>query len=333
MWTQRSFKRIFALVIIIALALFLAYALLQYMNAFFGAIIFFTLFHPLHKVFAKKIGKKLAALIIIFISMLVVLVPAYYLFTATVNEVSVVVSKGDQILGYVESLDTTVRSFLPGVDLKQRLIEKIPEIGDFFSRLLLGAVQEISQGLITITIMYFIFYYLLIADKKILLKKVHEIIPFNRKNTTKLIKEFQTVTNSTIITTGLIAVIQGILLTLGFLFFGIPGAFFWGFVGGFLSFFPVVGPFLVWIPAVIIKFFQKQYPASIGILIWGLILSNVDNLLRPFIQQRVGKMHPLVSIVGIFMGLAFFGLLGIVIGPLLISYFLLTIEMFSEEHF
>jgi predicted PurR-regulated permease PerM len=95
----------------------------------------------------------------------------------------------------------------------------------------------------------------------------------------------------------------------------------------------VVGPSIVWGPASLIMLLTQNYVAGIGILIFGLVLSNVDNFLRPFIQQQIGKMHPLISLIGIFIGIPIFGLLGLIIGPLLLSYFFLTLKMFREEYF
>jgi predicted PurR-regulated permease PerM len=140
------------------------------------------------------------------------------------------------------------------------------------------------------------------------------------------------VTYSVVISTGTIAVLQGALLGLAFYIFGLPGALLWGFVAAVLSFLPVVGPSLVWGPASLLMLLTQNYVAGIGILVFGLVLSNVDNFLRPLIQRQVGRMHPLVSLIGIFIGIPIFGILGLIIGPLMLSYFFLTLKMFREEY-
>ena len=68
------------------------------------------------------------------------------------------------------------------------------------------------------------------------------------------------------------------------------------------------------------------------IIIEGIIIINIYNVLRPYIQKKVGAMHPFVSLLGIFVGIYLFGLVGIVVGPLLISAFLLILKMFNEEY-
>ena len=142
-------------------------------------------------------------------------------------------------------------------------------------------------------------------------RKLEEIIPFNEKNSKKLTKEFRDITYTTIFSTGIIALIQGSLITITFLVFGVERAFLWGFIAAILSFFPIIGPPLIWIPATIIKFISKNYFAGVGILAMGIFLSNIDNFLRPYLQSKIGRIHPLTTLIGIFIGVPLFGLLGI----------------------
>ena len=118
-----------------------------------------------------------------------------------------------------------------------------------------------------------------------------------------------------------------------FAFFGIQGAFLWGSVAGILSFLPILGTSLIWIPASIVKFLQQDYVASIGIFATGILLILADNsFLRPVIQKKIGKIHPFQSLVGIVIGISLFGLVGVIFGPLLLVYLYLTIKMFSKEY-
>lgn len=185
--------------------------------------------------------------------------------------------------------------------------------------------------MISVVILIFLLYYLLVRSKQISQAFV-DIIPFSKKNARKLSEEFSNVTKSVVITSGLIALIQGILLGIGFAIAGFPGPILWGFIAAVLSFLPVVGPTLIWLPAGIIALTQHDYFGGIFILIWGFASSQSDNFTRPRFQQRVGKIHPLISIVGIFAGLSLFGMIGVIIGPLILSYFFLTTKMFKEEY-
>ncbi len=145
-------------------------------------------------------------------------------------------------------------------------------------------------------------------------------------------EEFGRVVRTTLIASGAVALIQGAILTVTFLIFNIQGAFLWGAIATIFSFLPVVGAPLIWVPAAIILLFQENYIAGIAILAAGVFIGVIDNFLRPVIQERVGELHPLLSLLGIVIGVPLFGLIGIVIGPLLLSYFVLTVEMFSREY-
>ncbi len=318
-----------ALGVIVLLSIFLAYSLRFYISGFFGAFIFFMLFAPVNRFFTKKLrmNRRLAAILVIVISLLVIIIPASFLVSTSFGQLKEVMSYKGAVLENINNLD----SLFPQIGLKDRIQEQISKIGGLLSSILLSTLQGFSRAAISLVIMYFILYYLLVYQDSVKERSV-SIIPFSRKNALALYKEFGNVTYSTVVTSGLIAVLQGGLLTLGFMFFGIPGAFIWGLIGAILSFLPVVGVSVIWIPASLLYLLQQNWFIGIGMLIWGIFVSNVDNFIRPFIQLRIGRMHPLVSIIGIFIGIPAFGLVGIVIGPLLVSYFLLTVKMFKEEY-
>jgi predicted PurR-regulated permease PerM len=260
--------------------------------------------------------------------MLVVILPLSAVLTTLLNVSRTVLDRQDVVL----NLFVYLRNFFPNLDLTKIIGEQITMLGSFISTLLVGAVRGFTSFLISLTILYFVLYFLLV-DHKNLSHKFHKIIPFNKKHTKQLVQECKRVTYATIVATGLIALIQGILITLAFLVFDIQGAFFWGFITAFLSFLPVVGPTLIWLPGSVFLFIQHRIGAGIALMVWGILLTNIENFLRPMLQKRVGKIHPLISLIGVFIGIPLFGLLGIVIGPLLLSYFLLIIRMVREEYF
>ncbi|MGM5481202.1 MAG: AI-2E family transporter [Nanobdellota archaeon] len=330
MWNEKGVKRVLALVIILILAAVLFKGLSPYINAFFGAFILFILFKPLyqwlhHSVHMKK---SFSALIVIIISILIVIIPSFFVIKATISEISTVLTNQAALQESFAGFD----ALFPQIDIQQRVVESVPKISSLIGGKLVGAIQDATQIGISLTITYFLLYFLLITSQRKFLRYSYKIIPFTRKNTRRLLQEFKTVTYSTVFTTGLMALLQGFLLTVGFLIFGINAAFFWGLIGAFLAFLPVVGPAIIWIPVVIISIIQQNYTAAIGIAVVGILIANVDNILRPLIQRRMGRIHPVVSLLGIFIGLSLFGVLGIVVGPMLLSFFLLMLEMFNQEY-
>lgn len=319
-----------ALVILLILAAVLFKGILPYINAFFGAFILFVLFKPLYQWlhYDIHIKKSFSALIVIIISILIVIVPAFFVIKSTISEISTVLTDKATLKESFAGFD----ALFPQIDIQQRVVESVPKISSLIGGKLVNAIQNVTQTGISLTITYFLLYFLLITNQRKFLKYSYKIVPFNRKNARRLLQEFKTVTYSTVFTTGLMALLQGFLLTVGFLIFGVDAAFFWGLIGAFLAFLPVVGPAIIWIPVVGVFIIQQNFAGAIGIAIVGILIANVDNILRPVIQRRMGRIHPIVSLLGIFIGLTLFGVLGIVIGPILLSFFLLMLEMFNQEY-
>ncbi|WP_135606294.1 AI-2E family transporter [Methanococcoides sp. NM1] len=333
---ERSVKMVLALLCIIILAIVLSYALLPYINAFLGAFILYVIFKPVYCLLTErfKLRKDASALSVMMMSIILVLIPLYFLFVSIVGELEIVISSIATNISYVDITENInyLNEIAPDLNIQEKVVNIASTVGSYTSRYLLSALQNISGQIISLTIMFFLLYYLFTSTNTGFDNKLREFVPFNNRNTEILIRELKNVIQSTLIATLLIALLQGVLIGLTFYAVGIQGATLWGAVTAILSFLPVVGAPLVWIPAAIIQFALKNYVAGVAILVMGIIISNIDNVLRPLIQKKVGAMHPFVSLLGIFVGIYLFGIIGIVVGPLLISTFLLVLKMFNEEY-
>ena len=119
----------------------------------------------------------------------------------------------------------------------------------------------------------------------------------------------------------------------GFWMTGLSNALFWSVVTMVFAILPVVGSGLVWGPGAIALALGKNYGAAIGLALWGVILvGNVDYVIRPMVFRRWAHIHPLITLVGALAGVPYFGILGLLIGPLALSYFFELIKMYREEY-
>ncbi|MEZ5333778.1 MAG: AI-2E family transporter [Methanolobus sp.] len=328
-----------ALLILVVLAAVLLYALYPYINAFFGAFILYVVFKPLYTYMINKlkVNRSIAAFSIILLTIILIIIPLYILITIVVFQIQSILFDTSSLTEYLDAANVYISQLpldtLPvEISIRDKITEIVSTAANFFSVMLVNAIQSLGQRMIEFIIMYFLLYYLLVGVGTHSSEKFKRIIPFSKKNRDILQDEFKSIVNATLISSGIIALVQGGLLTITFLLLGVEGAFLWGFVAVILSFLPVVGATLIWIPAVIIQLIQQDYFTAGGILVGGIILSSIDNFLRPAIQKKVGSIHPLESLIGVIIGLNLFGLLGIVIGPLLISYVVLLAKMFNEEY-
>ncbi|HMG71200.1 MAG TPA: AI-2E family transporter, partial [Gemmatimonadaceae bacterium] len=205
-------------------------------------------------------------------------------------------------------------------------------IASWLSPRVFSLVGGATAAVLNLLIAFFGLYYLLRSDGNTW-NSVREYIPFSAHTADALRDRFYNVTEATLLGIVLIAVIQGTLIGVGFRIVGLPNPFFWGTVTAFASIIPVLGTSLVWLPATLVLLVQNRYGAAITMLVIGAgIASNVDNLIRPLIYRRVSNIHPMITLVGAFAGVRYFGLLGVLLGPLGIAYLFELLKFYREEY-
>ena len=145
-------------------------------------------------------------------------------------------------------------------------------------------------------------------------------------------KSFNDVIYATIYGVIITAIIQGIIGTIGLLIFGVQNPILWGMVMIILAMLPFVGAGLVWFPAAIIKIAGGDLFNGFGLLFYGLfIVSTIDNMIRPKLIGARANIHPVVILLGVLGGLAVFGLMGLIIGPLCLSILMVFIDFYVSE--
>jgi predicted PurR-regulated permease PerM len=195
-----------------------------------------------------------------------------------------------------------------------------------------GLIGTATRLALNLVISLFGLYYLLLRPSETW-NAVGPYIPFSPANTEILRQRFRNVTVSTVIGTGLVAAIQGALVGLGFWAAGLSNALFWGVVTMVFAILPVVGSGMVFGPGAIALALSGRWGWAIALALWGiLVVGNVDYFVRPMIFRRWANIHPLITLIGALAGVPYFGLLGLLIGPLALSYFFELIRMYREEY-
>jgi predicted PurR-regulated permease PerM len=180
--------------------------------------------------------------------------------------------------------------------------------------------------------MYFLLYFMF-TRYTTFENELLKYAPFDKEDALKFGKELRNTTYSNVLGQGLIAVVQGSLVSIGFLIFDIPDAFFWGVISTFLSFLPIIGAPFVFIPAACIQLAYGHTTAGWGLLIWGLVLiTNIDNVIRFALAKKIAHTHPIITVIGVIIGIPTFGILGLVFGPLLLSYFIITLRIYQNNN-
>jgi len=318
------------LVSIIVLGCFLIYALSGLFSAILGAIVLFTIFRPVYLYFVEKRGwnKSLVALLIIFSSLIVIVIPFLSLSFMVIGKISNINRNTFPIQEWTDKIDLFAGKSLNQPHFVENTLQKLGVYATDLFPSILGSAANI---ILTLLVLYFLLYFMLVQINEFeagLLKYA----PFREQHALKFAIALRNSTYSNVLGQGIIALTQGTLLANGFWIFGIPDPIFWGVIGTFMSFLPVVGAPTLCIPAGIILIVGGHSLKGILLIAYGLLfIGNIDNVLRMMINKRIANTHPIISVIGVFIGLPLFGILGLVFGPVLLSYFLLLLEIYETN--
>jgi predicted PurR-regulated permease PerM len=319
-------RRAAALVILLGVGVTMALA--PFVTGLIGAPVLYVIFAPLYRLLQRWLRPSLAALLVVLVGIMVVVIPVSWVVVLMANETPGMVASVLQSPFLERIKDVRLGRFEVGPELEQAGTQILQWIGaNAFT--VLGSVTRTVLNLV------FAFFglYFLVQNPNNAWQAVRPYIPFSEANTARLQERFRAVTVSTLIGTGLAAAAQGLLMAAGFMMVGIPNAWFWGVVTMVLAILPVVGSGLVYLPGVAYLVMDARPGAALVLSIYGfVVVANVDNVIRPIVYRRYAQIHPLLTLVGAIAGVSYFGLLGLLLGPLALSYFFELLRMYGEEY-
>lgn len=317
---------------IIILGCFLLYALRGLFSSILGAIVLFTIFRPvyLHLVEKKKWNKAWVAIMIIFASFIVIVIPFLSLSILVINRISDITSDSFPIQKWLSEIDAFAGSHLNQPHLIANI--NIPQkLGSYAAELFPSILGGAANIFLTLLVLYFLLYFMFTQNKAFEAGLI-KYAPFREQHALKFAEELRIATYSNVMGQGIISVSQGIMFAIGLRIAGVDDAVFWGVIGTFISFLPVVGVPTLAIPFGVILFLNHKTWQGFFILGYGvLIIGYIDNFLRFIINKKVANTHPLITVIGVIIGIPLFGILGLVFGPVLLSYFLLLIEIYETN--
>lgn len=302
----------------------------RYLIALISAAVLAYLFFPVYRRLNKYIkNKSIASFIVCIIILLVVIVPVLFAVNAILNEsVKFFYSvKGIDIA----DLSFKLTKYLQNVDINFYLKEILNKISLAIMQGSSNFIISIPQKLIIVFITLFVTYYLL-KEGPSLVEKLKQELPLKEKHKDELSKKLNSVVYATVYGLILTAIIQGAIGALGLWLFRGPSPVLLGIVMIILVILPVVGPALVWLPIAIIKILQGETFNGVGLLLFGLlVISTIDNVIRPKIIGKRAKIHPIVILIGVLGGLELFGIIGMVLGPLILAILTVFIDFYIQE--
>src|SRR5437867_9912385 len=317
-----------AALLVLLLGLGLVIALTPYATGLIGIPVLYAVFAPVHAWLSLRARPKLAASLVVVLALFLIVVPGVSFAGLIVNQAQQITGSvvRNPILGRIAQLE------LGGIDIGPRIAELGAKIVGWLGSSAFGLIGTATRLALNVTIALFGLFYLLLQPGQTW-DAVRPYIPFSAKNTEQLRRRFRDVTTSTLIGTGLTAAIQGTLVGIGFGVAGISNAAFWGVVTTVFAILPVVGSGLVWGPGALALLLSHRPLAAALLALWGaVVVGNVDYVIRPMVFRRWANIHPLVTLLGALAGVPYFGILGLLLGPLGLSYFFELIKMYREEY-
>ncbi|MDX1645813.1 MAG: AI-2E family transporter [Longimicrobiales bacterium] len=226
---------------------------------------------------------------------------------------------------------------LPGIgqfvptqaELVSRASELIARTGSFLIDRLGAATSGTVSVVLHVFVMLYAVYFFL-TDGPAILGRILYYAPLEKSDEQELVEQFVSVTRATIKGSILVGLVQGALAGAAFFVLDLPGAAFWSTVMAVLSIIPVLGSGIVWAPAAVILAVSGRMGAGVALALWGVgVVGLVDNFLRPRLVGRDTKMHDLLVLLSTFGGLAMFGLVGFIIGPIVGALFLTAWKLYG----
>jgi predicted PurR-regulated permease PerM len=337
-----KFRRAFLLLLVAGISILFLLMIARFLIAVFLAAVLAGVSQPLYRWLKRRLGyrRRLASFATILVLILGVALPVAG-FLAVVASQAIQIGEGvggwlQGQAGRLDEIEASVRRIpfagrlLPD---RQELATQASAIARRTGSVLVGGFIDATRGTLNFLLQLFIvlysmFFFLSGPD---VLKRMLSYTPLSADEEGRLLDRFVSVTRATLKGSLLIGVIQGALAGVAFQVAGVPGAAFWGTVMVVLSIIPAVGAGLVWVPAVIYLFFAGAPGAAVGLLVWcAVVVSTIDNFLRPRLIGRDARMSDLLILLSTLGGIVLFGAVGFVVGPIVAALFVTTWQIYGE---
>lgn len=307
----------------------------------FWAAVIASIFYPLYNHIRRRLkSNNWSAAIILLMVVVIVLVPLAIISSLLIKEsidiYNEIGDKSGQIQTSIQNAINTVKSnpLISKLNIDESFwIQKISDVTGSLTSYIFTSLKNITENSVTFLIMFVIMLYTLyyfIRDGEKLLRRIMLLSPIGDKQEIIFYEKFTSTARASIKGTVVLGLVQGILGGIMFYIAGIKGALIWTLVMTVFS--VLIGSYFVWLPAAIIMLTLGAIWQGVFILIFGtLVISTIDNLLRPILVGKDIQMHPLLIFLSTLGGLVVFGLSGFVIGPIITAFLMTFWEMY--EHY
>ena len=331
MSTKEQYWKYSLITIIIGLGIILFLQITPFLGGLLGALTIYILVRKqmIHLTDKRNMKRSIAATLITTEAILFFLVPLALAVWLLVSKLQDINLDPESIIAPIEDMANIIKDRtgydVLGKDTTSFIISALPAIGQF-------VMGSISSFAVNLFVLVFVLYFMLIGGRK-MENYLYTLFPFSDQNKDEVLNEINMIVKSNAIGIPLLAVIQGIVAVIGYFIFQTPDPLLFGFLTCIATIIPIVGTALVWVPLAAYMALNGDWVHALGLAIYALlVITNVDNLIRFILQKKLADIHPLITVFGVVIGLSLFGFMGIIFGPLLLSLFLLCIDIFKKSY-
>lgn len=320
------------LIVLIALGIWLIW---PFVTAILGSLILSYIFYPVYERLLLIIkNRNITAFVMSLVIVILLLFPFIFVANALLGESTQFFHKISSINEAISTIEEKyITPYITNVDLSAY-------VKDLLNKLTISIMQRterfiiaLPEKLLSFFVMLFTMFFLF-KDGKRWVSRVEQELPLKEKYKHHLSKRFSETVYATLFGIMITAFVQGSIGAFGFYLFKVNSPILWGIVMVILAMLPFLGAAFIWLPASIIKIAAGDTANGIGLLLYGLlIISTVDNLIRPSIIGARGKIHPVLVLLGVLGGLQLLGLIGLIIGPLTLALIVVLVELYLSEKY
>jgi len=338
-WASRIPVQSLVLMVAIAFGVYLCYQLASpFLPPLVWALALAVLFAPLQRWLESKTKRhNLAAVVCVLVVGLIVVVPAIFVGQRLVVEAA----NGARLIGtkvnsgeWQRAIEAQPR-LAPAVETVERYVD-LPETFNTLANSLTGAAGAIVKGSMAQVIGFFLTFYLLfffLRDRSASLGALRSLVPLSAAEMDRLFARVSDTIYATVYGTLAVASIQGLLGGLMFWWLGLPAPLLWGVVMALLAVVPVLGAFVVWIPAAACLALEGSWGRALILALWGmLVVGTVDNLLRPILVGNRLKLHTVLVFISVVGGVILFGPAGLILGPVALTVTIVLLEIWPRRN-
>ena len=323
-------RQLLLLALIILLGFVLLHQLKMFIPGLLGGVTLYILSRAMYfrLIYAKKWKKGGTALLFILGYLIIIAIPVYASIKMVSPKINAMLSNQEKIKQSIKTVALKITD-MTGVEILSD--DTVHKLTDNISSFLPGILNSTVNLLTNLIMMFFLLYYLLVSGKEVE-KYLNKIIPLEKENVDRLAAETKLMIKSNALGIPIICVVQGAFAALGYWIFGLEDWGLWGFITGVFAFFPIVGTMIVWVPLVIYLMATGDTSSATWLAAYSILVTgNVDYITRLGLLKKLGNVHPMITVLGVIVGLGLFGFMGLIFGPLLVSYFIILVKIYMNE--